>query len=330
MTTAELMSAVNFVDYAESCGVELQYRNGEWWGLSPFKEEKTPSFSINEEKQNFYDFSSGKGGNLIQFVMDLHGCSLSGAVKELMQYAGISDDSKVWYSNTPELIKIAKRYRPQANTKSDVGTNEILPDTYMELYENRPDKLKVWTDEGMSPEVLEKFQVRYDPFQNRLVYPVRDYEGRIVNVCGRTLDENFKEKGLRKYTYYRKWGKGMDIIFGYSEHLQNFIEKNEIILFEGAKSVFLAETWGFGNTGAVLTSHLSDYQFKKLIKLGVHVTFALDEEVDVTKDKNIQRLKRYCRVFYIKNSEKILDEKMSPVDKGADVWKYLYERRLEL
>ena len=42
MNTAELMSAVNFVDFAESCGVELQYKNGEWWGLSPFKEEKTP------------------------------------------------------------------------------------------------------------------------------------------------------------------------------------------------------------------------------------------------------------------------------------------------
>lgn len=83
MNTAELMSAVNFVDFAESCGIELQYRNGEWWGLSPFKKEKTPSFSINEEKQNFYDFSSGKGGNLLQFIMDLRHCSLSSAVKEL-------------------------------------------------------------------------------------------------------------------------------------------------------------------------------------------------------------------------------------------------------
>ena len=49
MNTAELMSAVNFVEYAESCGLELEYKNGEYWGLSPFKEEKTPSFSINEE-----------------------------------------------------------------------------------------------------------------------------------------------------------------------------------------------------------------------------------------------------------------------------------------
>lgn len=330
MTTAELMSAVNFVDYAENCGVELQYKNGEWWGLSPFKAEKTPSFSINEEKQSFYDFSSGRGGNLIQFVMDLHGCSLSGAVKELMRYAGISEDKNVCYSNTPEILKIAKRYKPSARTRPDTGKNEILPDTYMELYENRPDKLKVWTEEGMTPEILEKFQVRYDPFQNRLVFPIRDYDGHIVNICGRTLEKNFKEKGLRKYTYYKKWCGGMDVIFGYTEHSQAFYKNNEIILFEGAKSVFLAETWGFENTGALLTSHLSDAQFRRLIKLGVHVTFALDEDVNVAEDKNIQRLKRYCGVFYIRDTEKILDEKMSPVDKGPDVWKYLYERRLEL
>lgn len=330
MNTAELMSAVNFVDYAASYGLELQYKNGEWWGLSPFKEEKTPSFSINEEKQNFYDFSSGKGGNLLQFIMDLRHCSLSSAVKELMQYAGITDDSKVWYSTTPEIVKVAKRYKPSNHIKPDHGTSEPLPDTYMDIYEDDESKLKVWTDEGMSPEVLKRFQVRYDPYQNRLVYPVRDYEGHIVNICGRTLEENYKEKGLRKYTYYKKWGKGMDIIFGFAEHEQEIKQKNEIILFEGAKSVFLAETWGYDNCGAVLTSHLSDAQFKKLITLGNHVTFALDEEIDVTKDKNIQRLKRYCQVFYIKDDEHLLDEKMSPVDKGEDIWKYLYERRREL
>lgn len=330
MNTAELMSAVNFVDYAESCGLELEYKNGEWWGLSPFKEEKTPSFSINEEKQNFYDFSSGKGGNLLQFIMDLRHCSLSSAVKELMQYAGITDDSKVWYSTTPDIVKVMRKYRPSTYRKSEIIENEVLPDTYMEIYEDAGDKLSIWTDEGMSKEVLLKFQVRYDPYQNRLVYPVRNYNGDIVNVCGRTLEGNFKEKGLRKYTYYKKWGKGMNVIFGYAEHEQNIKEKNEFILFEGAKSVFLAETWGYDNCGAVLTSHLSDAQFKKLITLGTHVTFALDEEIDVTKDKNIQRLKRYCRVFYIKDTEHLLDEKMSPVDKGPDIWKYLYERKWEL
>lgn len=330
MNTAELMSAVNFVDFAESCGLELEYKNGEWWGLSPFKEEKTPSFSINEEKQNFYDFSSGKGGNLLQFIMDLRHCSLSSAVKELMQYAGITDDSKVWYSTTPDIVKVMRKYRPSTYRKSETTENEILPDTYMEIYEDAGDKLSIWTDEGMSKEVLQRFQVRYDQYQNRLVYPVRNYNGDIVNVCGRTLEDNFKEKGLRKYTYYKKWGKGMNVIFGYAEHEQNIKKKNEFILFEGAKSVFLAETWGYDNCGAVLTSHLSDAQFKKLITLGTHVTFALDEEIDVTKDKNIQRLKRYCRVFYIKDTEHLLDEKMSPVDKGPEVWKYLYERKWEL
>ena len=128
-----------------------------------------------------------------------------------MQYAGITDDSKVWYSATPEIIKIARRYKPSNHIKPEPGTSEPLPDTYMDIYEDDESKLKVWTDEGMSSEVLRKFQVRYDSYQNRLVYPVRDYEGHIVNICGRTLEENYKEKGLRKYTYYKKWGKSLCI-----------------------------------------------------------------------------------------------------------------------
>lgn len=330
MNTAELMSAVNFVEYAESCGLELEYKNGEYWGLSPFKEEKTPSFSINEEKQNFYDFSSGKGGNLLSFIMELRHCELKDAVKELMNYAGITDDSKVWYSNTPEMVKIARKYKPSNHTKPVEGEYEKLPDTYMDIYEDDKSKLQIWRDEGMSDEILERYQVRYDPFANRIVQPIRDYDGNIVNICGRTLEKDFKEKGLRKYTYYKKWGKGMNVLFGYSENLPEIRRKNEVILFEGAKSVMIAETWGYKNCCAVLTSHLSEGQFRQLIKLGANVVFALDEEVDPRVDKNIQRLSRYCRVYYIKDTEHLLESKMAPVDAGREVWQKLYERRREL
>ncbi|MGN0656569.1 MAG: hypothetical protein ACI4KR_07235, partial [Ruminiclostridium sp.] len=158
------------------------------------------------------------------------------------------------------------------------------------------------------------------------------YNGQIVNIGGRTLEPDFKERGIRKYTYFKKWNGEMNVLFGLSEHRRQILEKDEIILFEGAKSVFLAETYGYDNGAALLTSHLSEGQFHYLIGLGVRVVFALDEEIDVTKDKNIQRLKRYCRTEYIYDDPKnrLLSPKMSPVDNGKEVWDTLYERRKQL
>lgn len=330
MDTAELMSLVNFPEYAESVGITLEYKNGEYWGLSPFKEEKTPSFSINEEKQAFYDFSSGKGGNLLQFIMDLRHCDLYHATKELMQYAGVSDE-QVSFSTRPLLVRIARKYRPDNRHKPEILSSVTpMSESYMDFYENNSSKLSVWTKEGMSEEVLNRFQVRYDPFANRLVFPIRDYDGKIVNICGRTLDEDYKAKGQRKYTYYKKWGGSMNVLFGYPEHLEEIKKCREALIFEGAKSVFIAETWGYTNGLALLTSHLSEGQFRELVKLGVHIVFALDEDVDIIKDKNIQRLRRYCAVSYIKDTAHLLSEKMSPVDAGREVWNRLYEQRKRL
>ena len=101
-------------------------------------------------------------------------------------------------------------------------------------------------------------------------------------------------------------------------------------MFEGAKSVMLADGWSVKNTAAVLTSHLNDLQLLFLIKLGVRVVFALDEEVDIRNDENIQKLKRYVRVDWVKNRDHLLSEKMSPVDAGSDIWKNLYERRMKM
>lgn len=330
MTTAELMSAVNILEFAESCGLEFHFQNGEYWCLSPFKKERTPSFSINEEKQTFYDFSSGKGGNILSLIKELEKCSLSEAVEILKGYAGISDELTNYHS-LPSAVKVAKRYKPSTYGIREPGKPQILPDTYMNLYEDKcEDKLTEWKKEGMNDETLERFQVRYDPNQDRLVFPIRNYDGKIVNICGRTLDKDFKEKGIRKYTYYKKWNGDMNVIFGYSDNAEEIAKKKEIILFEGSKSVFIAHTWGYKNCGALLTSHLSEGQFRFLIGLGVRVVFALDEDVDIRKDKNIQRLKRYCDVEYIYNVGKTLSEKMAPVDAGYDIWKKLYERRRKL
>ena len=174
---------------------------------------------------------------------------------------------------------------------------------------------------------MKEFQVKYDGFSNRIVYPIRDIDGKIVNIGGRTLDEQFKEKKIRKYTYFSGWGS-MNIIYGLFENLKSILEKREIILFEGCKSVLLANTWGIKNCGAILTSHLNPCQLKILAKLGCRVVFALDRDVRIFDDHNINKLKKYVNVEFLFDKDGLLDEKDAPVDKGKEVFEKLYEERL--
>lgn len=199
----------------------------------------------------------------------------------------------------------------------------------MSQYENDEGYFKLWMDEGIPRSILSKYQVRYDPFSNRIVFPIRYSDGSIIGISGRTLDPNYKQNKESKYIYLKGIGC-TDFLFGYSEHKKAFIKNKEIILFEGAKSVMKIEGWGVENTAAILTSHLDSLQLPVLIKLGVKTVFALDKEVDITKDENIKKLKRYVKVEYIKDRFGLLNDKDAPVDKGFDVWERLYNERIPL
>jgi len=304
----------------------LEEQNGEMFGLSPFKEENTPSFSITPSTQLFYDFSSHKGGNILNFIQYYNKCSFFRAVEILKEYANISDD---YVDRRLSATKEIRRFKKAARKKKEIVKHKILSPNIMSRYENDKSKLQIWSDEGLSYDVMEKYTVRYDPFCNRIVYPIRDMEGNIISVKGRTLDPDYKEKKIRKYTYFQSIGD-IDFIFGYLNHLDSIKKENEIILFEGEKSVLHAETWGIENTGAILTSHLNPLQLPILIKLGVTVVFALDKDVDVRDDTNIKKLCHFVKVDYIKDTEGLIGEKDAPVDAGEDVWRRLYERRKHL
>ena len=196
-------------------------------------------------------------------------------------------------------------------------------------YEKNLEKLAVWEAEGISKASLERFQVAYDSFSDRLVYPIRNVSGEIVNVGARTLDPDWKQKKLRKYSYLFSWDGGMNTVFGLAENKTEILRKKEIIIFEGAKSVMIADSWGIRNCGALLTSHLSQFQMKILAKLGVRVVFALDKEVVIRDDPNIAKLKRYTTTEYLWDRDNLLDEKDSPVDRGVDTFMRLYEGRLQ-
>ena len=333
MDIRELIDSVDVIDFFSQF-TELEQRGREWWGLTPFQEENTPSFSVDPDKKIFYCFSTGRGGNVIEFLKYYYKCSSFDAIKKLEEYCGV-DGTDVTRRNKLVATSICKKFKKR-DSHLRKSTAKILPSNCMDKYiEN--DHLDVWMNEGISKDVLDFYQVRYDPLGNRLVYPIRNLEGEIVNVGGRTLDPDWKEKNLRKYTYYQGWGS-IDVIFGLYESLHDktgILSTRNLTIFEGAKSVMLANTWGIRDCGAILTSHLGANQTRILLSLcskhNLSVTFALDKEIDVLNDKNVMMLKKYINVYSLFDKEGLLpDPKMSPVDMGEDVFRKLFDQRYHL
>lgn len=326
MPVEELLEQIDIVDYISQF-VELEEKNGEWWGISPFTDppEKTPSFSVRRERHGWMDFSSGKAGNALTFTKFYFGCSGREAYEKLAAYAGL-DASQLVPRHKLSATTVCRQFAQQKTNQKECTATK-LPQNVMEQYDPDLARLQIWRDEGITDESLRKFQVRYDPVTNRIVYPIRNPDGTIVNIGCRTLDPNYKEKGLRKYSYLYKWGS-IQTIYGLSENRDAILQKREIILFEGAKSVMKAHGWGVDNCGAILTSHLSSNQLKILLKLGVNVVFALDSDIDIRKDHNIEKLRHYCNVFYLWDRDHLLEEKDSPADRGEETFRSLYEGRL--
>lgn len=324
MELSDLIDSVDILEYISQY-TEFEEKGGEYWCLSLLKDENTPSFSVRRETNTFYDFSSGKGGNVLNFIRYYNCCSFNEAVEILKKYVGC--DGEIKPTKRLAAVEVAKRYKGRKK-QAKVSKTKVLPDDYMLRYERNPEKLAVWEAEGISEASLKRFQVAYDSFSDRLVYPIRNVNGEIVNVGARTLDPNWKQKRLRKYSYIYSWDGGMNTVFGLAENRDEILRKKEVILFEGAKSVMIADSWGIRNCGALLTSHLSQFQLKILAKLGVRVVFALDKEVVIRDDPNIARLKRYITCEYLWDRDNLLDEKDSPVDKGVETFMKLYEGRL--
>lgn len=323
----ELIQSIDIVEYISQF-VDLTLKGEEYWGLSPFKDEKTPSFSVKKEPPFFYDYSSGIGGNLYTFVKEYNHCSNREAVETIKKYAGYEGKVDVRDGKMAATLDCKRYMRPR--TPSKTPSSSIISPDHMTRYEKRDDKLAVWKQEGISREVLDKFEVYYDGFSDRLVYPIRNLEGNIVNIGGRALDPKWKEKQMRKYTYLFSWGGAMAVIYGLYENMDAILKSKEVIIFEGCKSVLIASTWGIRNCAALLTSHLNPNQMKILARLGCRVVFALDKEVDIRKDRQIDKLRHYVNCEYLFDSGNLLDSKDSPVDKGKEIYKKLYDGRFRL
>ena len=320
MDISTLLSKANIREYCEQY-TELKEVKGEWWGISPLNSKDTnPSFSVRESDGVFYDFSAGCGGNVLDFIQRHDHCNFKTAVKKLRAWLGVEDEITLTPIN---VIKELRSYR-QLNQKKKDSARSTICESALEQF--RCSDFHFWDDEGLTADIVRQYDVGYDRRGQCITIPVRNNRGELINILCRTTNEHAQELGIPKYIYRYKLG-ALDFFWGWWNNSASIHSKREVILVEGAKSVMKLSGFGYDNAVAVLTSHITDDQMRWLVREGMDVVVALDKDIDPTKDENLRRLRRYCKVYLAVDRHRRLGEKDSPCDRGRAVWDQIYNER---
>lgn len=188
--------------------VELKRAGKELKGLSPFTHEKSPSFFVSPTKQMFFDFSSGKNGNAIGFLMEYDRLSFVEAVEELAGRLGLeipreggfaqrlvldgpldalAAAERYWreqLKHAPAAVAYLKKRGVNGETAKTFGLG-YAPESWDALTKLFPDP-KHALEAGLLIE-REGREGAYDRFRNRIMFPIRDTRGRVIGFGGRTL-----------------------------------------------------------------------------------------------------------------------------------------------
>ena len=328
-TFDELNKKVDLLKYASQT-IELEKRGDDWWGRCPLHIDKTPSFTITPSKNYYYCFSCGCHGGIVNFLRDFEHLSYTQAIKKAMKLADM-DENKLCRSQVYTFMVNTKNQ----TQKKIVPKHRILSpnDFYNRRYIR--EAAQEWIDEGIHPAIQDLFKIRIDKRSNRIVYPVFDVDGNLINVKGRTRYPNYKELKIPKYISYFPVGtvdylQGMDITLPYIK------EKGEVIIFESLKSVMKAYGWGYKNSVSAEKHTLTDEQLRLVLSLKVNVVFAYDSDINYRDGKtwkDIDKMRRLTNVYVIDDRKKLLggkESKNSPVDVSQEVWEELYKNKRKI
>lgn len=262
--------------------VRLTRRGSNYFGLCPFHNEKSPSFSVSPDKQMFYCFGCGKGGNVISFLMDYENMTFPEAVKSLADRAGISLPEKEYTQEERraadvrtqilELNKMAANYF-YVQLRSENGRqgmeylkNRQLTDETMKSFalgfanKYSDDLYRYMKSKNVSDELLKTSGLMiadekhgmYDKFWNRVMFPIQDVNGRVIGFGGRVMGD-----GKPKYLNSPEtpvFDKSRNL---YGLNVARSARKKYLLVCEGYMDVISMHQAGFKNAVASLGTALT-------------------------------------------------------------------------
>ena len=274
--------------------VKLKRAGREWKGLSPFQQEKTPSFTVNDQKQFYHDFSTGKHGNIFDFVMEIEGVSFPEAVERLASMAGmplpaVTPDAarhEQRRKTLHDVMELAAKFFTEtlaskngAKARGYLADRAISPATQLQfrLGYAPPDRfaLKEYlgaqgipTEDMVEAGLLvsgEDKPIPFDRFRDRVMFPINDARGRVIAFGGRALEKDVPAKYLNS-PETPLFHKG-DNLYNLATARQAAHDGSPLIVVEGYVDVIAMVTSGFGGAVAPLGTALTENQLALLWKM---------------------------------------------------------------
>ena len=285
--------------------VNLKKRGKEFVGLSPFKNEKTPSFTVNDDKGFYHCFSTGEHGNIFDFLMKTQNLKFGEAVKTLANLAGLrtytfSKADEQREKNWQEYISIYSRYiefyhKALINNNDSIIAKEYLKKRNLNLdqvnkfkigYVEKNPKfydvlIKEFNEKKLSESGLfyfdEKNKKYVERFRDRIIFPINSISGHPIGLGGRTIDSN---NYLAKYInspetpFFKKGSNLYNLDF--ARKLSNKV--SNVYLVEGYMDVVGLSKNGIENSVANLGTSLTDKQILILNQYFDHIIICFDSD----------------------------------------------------
>ncbi len=279
--------------------VKLKRAGKEYKGLSPFKQEKTPSFTVNDQKGFYHCFASGKHGNIFDFIMETEGLGFVEAVEAAASQAGmplpaVTPDAARHEQRRKTLYEVmdlaAKFYadtlasRSGAKARGYLADRSISPATQLQfrlgyapgstdrserfILKEHLGKLGIPVPDMIEAGLLiagEDIPVPYDRFRDRVMFPITDMRGRVIAFGGRAMEKDVPAKYLNS-PETPLFHKG-DNLYNFATARQAAHEGAQLIVAEGYVDVIALVTTGFAAAVAPLGTALTENQLALLWKM---------------------------------------------------------------
>jgi len=285
--------------------VQLKKSGSNYKGLSPFTEERTPSFMVSPAKQIWKDFSSGKGGTVITFLMEHEQYTYPEAIKYIANKYNIEIEET---ERTPEQIS-EDNEKESLFLVSDFAKNYFKQNLFEQ--EGKTVALSYLKERNFQDEIIKKFEIGYsanikdnfsnaaleagyklnflektgltivkeneniDRFRGRVIFPIKSMSGRILGFGGRILGSS---KSIAKYInspeslIYQK----SKVLYGIFESKQSIVKNDNCFLVEGYTDVIKMHQCGISNVVASSGTALTENQIRLINRLTKNITVVFD------------------------------------------------------
>jgi len=301
---SEIRERTDIVDLVQTYVPSLKRAGRSSKGLCPFHQEKTPSFVVFPDSQNFHCFGCGKGGDLFTFYMLVEHVEFREALQELASRAGVTLDAAAPVN--PERDEHRRRL---------VEINELAATFFSHVLNRSPEGAagrEIIAARQISPEMVERFTLGfapeswdrllaflqsrqfsledafeaglvqkrdsggfYDRFRNRLMFPIRDRSGSIVGFGGRVVgDAQPKYLNSPQTPIFDK----SSLVYALDRAKDAIRKSEEVVIVEGYMDVIAAHQFGFQNVVASMGTALTENQVTQIKRSAKRIVLALDAD----------------------------------------------------